>query len=35
VPVDADQAIEPIFEEIKTSILELLHNQLPKSKMPK
>jgi dTMP kinase len=35
VPVDADQAIEPIFEEIKTSVLELLHNQLPKSKMPK
>ena len=35
VPVDADQAVEPIFEEIKTSILELLHNQLPKSKMPK
>jgi dTMP kinase len=35
VPVDADQAIEPIFEELKVSILELLHNQLPKSKMPK
>ncbi len=35
VPVDADQAVEPIFEEIKISILELLHNQLPKSKMPK
>jgi len=35
VTVDADQAVKPIFEELKVSITEVLHNQLPKSKIPK
>jgi len=35
VSVDADQKVQPIFEELKVSITELIQNHLPKSKMPR